>query len=82
MDGAEVGVLEEANEVGFGGFLEGEHGLGLEAQVALVVLGDLAHQALEGQLSDEELGLGGGSARGDLRISGICGSHGGPRCRV
>ena len=41
MDGAEVGVLEEADEVGLGGLLEGEDGGGLEAEVGLEVLGDL-----------------------------------------
>ena len=55
VDGAEVGVLEEANEVSLGGFLEGEHGGALEAEVGLEVLGDLTDQALEGQLADEEL---------------------------
>ena len=56
MDGAQVGVLEEADEVGLGGLLEGEDGGGLEAEVGLEVLGDLADEALEGELADEELG--------------------------
>jgi len=56
VDGAQVGVLEEANEVGLGGLLEGEDGGSLEAQVGLEVLGDLADEALEGELPDEELG--------------------------
>ena len=56
VDGAQVGVLEEANEVGLGGLLEGEDGGSLEPQVGLEVLGDLADEALEGELPDEELG--------------------------
>ena len=55
MDGAEVGVLEEANEVSLSGLLEGEHGGALEAQVGLEVLGDLTDEALEGGLADEEV---------------------------
>ena len=56
VDGAEVGVLEEANEVGLGRLLEGEDGGGLEAEVGLEVLGDLTDEALEGGLADEEVG--------------------------
>uniref|UniRef100_M8AXL3 Uncharacterized protein n=1 Tax=Aegilops tauschii TaxID=37682 RepID=M8AXL3_AEGTA len=55
VDGAEVGVLEEADEVGLGGLLERGHGGGLEAEVGLEVLGDLADEALEGELADEQL---------------------------
>ena len=56
MDGAQVGVLEETDQVGLAGFLEGSHGRALEAQISLEVLSDLAHQALERQLADEQLG--------------------------
>ena len=56
MDGAQVGVLEEADKVGLTGLLEGHDGGALEPQVGLEVLGNLPHQALEGQLADEELG--------------------------
>ena len=56
VDGAQVGVLEQANQVGLGRLLEGEDGGALEAQVRLEVLGDLADQALEGQLADQQLG--------------------------
>ena len=56
VDGAEVGVLEETNEVSLGGFLEGEDGGGLESEVVLVLSGDLADESLEGELADEELG--------------------------
>ena len=56
MDGGQVGVLEEPDEVGLGGLLERQDGRRLEAQVGLEVLGDLADQALEGQLADQEVG--------------------------
>ena len=56
VDGAKVGVLEEANEVGLGGLLEGKDGRSLEAEVGLEVLTDLADETLEGQLADEEVG--------------------------
>ena len=55
VDGAQVGVLEEADEVSLSGFLESQDGGALESKVSLVVLGQLSHQSLEGQLSDEEL---------------------------
>lgn len=56
MDGAQVRVLEESNKVGLGGFLEGEHGRALEAEVGLEVLGDLTDETLERELADEKLG--------------------------
>ena len=56
MDSAEVGVLEEADHVGFGGLLEGKDGGGLESQVLLEGAGDVTDKSLEGELADEELG--------------------------
>ena len=55
VDGRQVGVLEEADQVGLGRLLEGQDGGRLEAQVGLEVLRDLADQALEGQLADQQL---------------------------
>jgi hypothetical protein len=55
VDGAEVRVLEEADEVGLSGLLEREDGGALEAQVRLELLRDLADEALEGELADEQL---------------------------
>jgi hypothetical protein len=46
VDRAEVGVLEQANEVRLCGLLERTDGRGLEAQVGLVVLGNLTNQTL------------------------------------
>ena len=56
VDGAQVGVLEQTDQVGLAGLLESHDGGALEPQVSLEVLGDLPHQTLEGQLADEELG--------------------------
>ena len=55
MDGAQVGVFEETNKVGLGCLLESSDSGALEAQVGLEVLCDLTHQALKGELPDEEL---------------------------
>ena len=55
MDGAQVGVLEQTNQVGLRRLLQGQHGRTLETQVGLKVLGDLADQALERQLADQQL---------------------------
>lgn len=56
MDGSEISVFKEGNEVGLGGLLEGTDGRRLEAQVCLKVLGDFTNQALERQFADQELG--------------------------
>lgn len=55
VNGAQVGVFKETDQVGLRSFLQGHDGRGLETQVSLEVLGDLPHQALEGQLPDEQL---------------------------
>ena len=56
VDGSQVGVFKQANEVSFGGFLKSTDSRGLEAQVGLEVLGDFTDETLEGQLADEQLG--------------------------
>lgn len=56
VDGAEVGVLEERDEVSLDGLLERTDGGALEAQVRLEVLSDFADETLEGELADQELG--------------------------
>ena len=52
VDGAQVGVLETADQVGLGGLLQGQEGGALEAEVRLEVMGDLADEALEGELAN------------------------------
>ena len=54
VDGAKVGVFEQADKVCLGCLLEGEDSGALEAKVGLEVLGDFTDQALEWQLADEE----------------------------
>jgi len=56
VDGAEVGVFEETDEVSLSGLLEGEDSGALESEVVLELRSDLADESLEGELSDEELG--------------------------
>lgn len=56
VDGAQVGVLEQADQIGLAGLLQGHDGRALEAQIGLEVLGDLADEALERQLADQQLG--------------------------
>ena len=56
MDGAEIGVLKQANEVRLSSFLEGPNGGRLEPEISLEVLGNFPNETLEGQLADEELG--------------------------
>ena len=56
VDGAQVGILEEGDEVSLDGLLEGADGGRLEAQVGFEVLCDFTDQALEGELADQQLG--------------------------
>jgi len=56
VDGAQVRVLEEADQVGLAGLLESADGSGLEPEISLEVLSDLPDEALEGELADEQLG--------------------------
>ena len=46
---------DSPNEVSLSGLLEREHSGALETQVRLEVLGDLADEALERKLADEQL---------------------------
>ena len=56
VDGAEVGVFEEGDEVSLDGFLESTNGGGLEAEIRLEVLSDFTNKTLEWELADQELG--------------------------
>jgi len=56
VDGAKVGVLEQADEVGLGGFLKRTDGRRLETEIRLEVLGNLTNETLERKLTDEQLG--------------------------
>ena len=56
VDRGKVGVFKEGDEVSLGGLLKSHDGRGLETQVGLEVLGNLADETLEGELPDQELG--------------------------
>jgi len=54
MDGSQVGVLEETDEVSLSSFLESHDSAGLESEVSLEVLCDLTDETLEWELSDQK----------------------------
>ena len=56
VDGAQVGVLEQADQVSLAGLLQGHDGRALETQIGLEVLSNLADETLERQLADQQLG--------------------------
>jgi len=56
VDGAQVGVLEETDQVGLGSLLQGADGGALEPEIGFEVLCDFPDQPLEGQLADQQLG--------------------------
>ena len=56
MDGTQVGVLKETDQVCLGGLLQGQDSRRLEAEVRLEVLCDLTDETLEGCLADEQVG--------------------------
>ena len=56
VDGAQVGVLEETDQVSLAGLLKGHDGRALEAEIGLEILSDFTDKTLEWQLTDEELG--------------------------
>ena len=54
VDGAQVGVFKQTNQVGLAGLLQGHDCAALEAKIGLEVLSDLTNQTLERQLADEQ----------------------------
>ena len=52
---AKIGVLKQADKIGFAGFLKCHDSRALESQVRLEVLSDLADQTLERELANEQL---------------------------
>ena len=56
VNGAEVGVLKETNQVGLAGFLKSHDGRALETEIGFEILSNLADKSLEGELANEELG--------------------------
>ena len=56
MNGAQVSILEETDEVGFAGLLQSHHGRALEAKIGLKILSDFPDETLERKLADEKFG--------------------------
>jgi hypothetical protein len=56
VDGAKVGIFEKGDKVCLDGLLKSTDSAGLEAKIALEVLGNFTNQTLERELSDEKLG--------------------------
>ena len=55
MDGTQVGVFKEADEVSLTGLLVDHESRALESEVSLEILGNLSDKTLEGELADEKL---------------------------
>ena len=55
VDGAQVGVLKQTNQVSLAGLLKSHDSRALEAQIGLEVLGNFPDQTLERQLADQQL---------------------------
>ena len=55
VDGAQVGVLEQTDQVSLAGLLKSHDSRALEAQIGLEVLGNFPDQTLERQLADQQL---------------------------
>ena len=56
VNGAQVGVFKQTNEVSLASFLKSHHCGALETQIGLEILSDFSHKTLEGQLADQQLG--------------------------
>ena len=55
VNGTQVGVFKEANEVGLRGLLKCKNSSALETKVGLEILSNLTHKALERSLTDQEV---------------------------
>ena len=53
MDGTEVGVLKQSDEVGLSSFLQRQDSLRLETEVRLELSGDFSDQSLEWKFPDQ-----------------------------
>jgi hypothetical protein len=56
VDGSQVGILKQGDQVSLRSLLEGTNSRGLEAEIGLEVLSDLTDEPLEGELAAQELG--------------------------
>ena len=56
VDGGQVGVFKEPDQIGFASFLESTDSRRLEPQISLEILCNLTNQTLEGELADKQFG--------------------------
>ena len=55
MDGSQVGVLEERDEVSFGSFLKSTNSGRLETEISLEILSNLTNETLEANRAKERV---------------------------
>jgi hypothetical protein len=55
VDGAEIGIFEERDEVSLDGLLESTNSGRLETEITLEILSNFTNQSLERKLSDQKL---------------------------
>lgn len=55
MNGTQVGVFKERDEISFSGFLEGEHCRRLESKFLFPFMGDFSDHSLERELSNKKI---------------------------
>jgi len=55
VDGAQVGIFEKTDQVGFSSFLKSQNSGALESQVSFIVMSNFSDESLERKLSDEEI---------------------------
>lgn len=56
MNGAQIGVFEQADKICLGCFLKSEDGMALEPEISLEILGNFTDQSLEWELANQKLG--------------------------
>jgi len=75
VDGAEVGVLEESDQVGLSGLLQGKDGGALEAEIVLEVCGDRnrIREAEGNRVSGSEMGAAAAKGmKGCIAVLQLC----------
>ena len=55
MNGTQIGIFEETNQIGFRRFLKSRNGRRLEAKICLKLLGNFSNKTLEGKLPNQQL---------------------------
>ena len=55
VNGTQVGVFEQPDQISFAGLLQSHDGTALKSQIGLEILSDFAHQTLKRQLANEQL---------------------------